>query len=299
MHILVTGGTGFIGSALCPVLLEDGHRLTILTRRPQKVFAAYGDRIKAIKRFDELDDNVVVDAVINLAGEGIADRPWTPPRKAELHASRVTLTEELVDWLSRSGRRPGVMISGSAVGWYGAQGEALLEEDAPAHEDYLHGLCADWEKAARGVETLGVRLCIVRTGLVLGKSGGMLKRMLPIFGLGLGGRLGSGEQWLSWITLSDYVAAVRFLLERKDVAGVFNLTAPRPETNADFTRTLARILKRPAIIPIPAPVLTLAMGEMSCLLLTGQRVLPSHLLSSGFSFRYRTLDEALRAEIAA
>ena len=297
MHILVTGGTGFIGTALCPALLADGHQLTLLTRRPQKVFAAYQNRVRAIRRLEDLPTDAPVDAVINLAGEGIADRPWSSQRKAQLHASRVNLTEELVGWMRRTEQRPKVLISGSAVGWYGDQGDKILEEGAEAHEEYMHSLCEDWEQAARGAERIKVRLCIVRTGLVIGRSGGLLKRMLPIFGLGLGGRFGRGEQWMSWIALSDYVDIIRFLLEQENLAGIFNATAPKPVTNAEFTSTLARLMKRPAFLLIPDGVLKFAMGEMSTLLLTGQRVLPSRLLEQRFYFNYRVLEDALRAEL--
>ena len=297
MHILVTGGTGFIGTALCPALLADGHQLTLLSRRPQKVFVAYQDRVRAVRRLEDIAPDVRIDAVINLAGEGIADRPWSSQRKAQMHASRVNLTEELVAWMRRAAWRPKVLVSGSAVGWYGDQGDKILEENASAHEEYMHTLCEDWEQAARGAERLKVRLCIVRTGLVIGRSGGLLKRMLPLFGLGLGGRFGKGEQWMSWISLSDYVDIIRFLLEQENLSGVFNATAPKPITNAEFTSTLARLMKRPAFLLIPDGVLKFAMGEMSCLLLTGQRVLPTRLLEQKFYFNYRVLEDALRAEI--
>lgn len=297
MHILVTGGTGFIGSALCPALLADQHQLTLLTRKPQKAFALYGDRVNAIKRLEDLPASTAVDAVINLAGEGIADRPWSAQRKALLRASRVNLTEELVTWIRRAETRPKVLISGSAVGWYGDQGETILEESSPAHEEYQHTLCDDWEQAARAVERLKVRLCIVRTGIVLGRQGGMLKRLLPLFGLGLGAKLGSGQQWLSWISLSDYVDVIRLLLEQENLSGIFNATAPKPVTNAEFTATLARLIKRPAFLTIPEPVLQFAMGEMACLLLTGQRVVPTRLLEQKFYFNYRVLEDALQAEV--
>lgn len=299
MHILITGGTGFIGSALCPQLLIDGHQLTLLTRDPAKVLRAYGSRVRAIRTLTELRSDETLDAVINLAGAGIADRPWTPGRKQQLHTSRIDVTEELVHVLRRREQRPRVMISGSATGWYGDQGDALLEEDAAAGTtgDYLHGLYQDWEAAARAVEALGVRLCILRSGMVLGQSGGMLKRLLPVFGLGLGGRFGSGEQWLSWIALGDYVNVVRALLLDDSQSGVFNTTAPKPVSNAEFTATVAQALGRPALLAIPTPVLRLAMGEMSVLLLGSQRVVPSRLLAAGFRFRSRTLADCLRNEL--
>lgn len=299
MHILITGGTGFIGSALCPQLLIDGHQLTLLTRDPAKVLRAYGSRVSAIRSLTELDSRTTLDAVINLAGAGIADRPWTAGRKQQLHASRVTLTEELVNVLRRREQRPRVMISGSATGWYGDQGNTLLEEESPASpaREFTHTLCQDWESAAQAIETMGIRLCILRSGVVLGQSGGMLKRLLPIFGLGLGGRLGSGEQWLSWIALGDYVHVVRALLTDDSQSGIFNVTAPKPVSNAEFTATVAHALNRPALLPIPAAVLKLAMGEMSTLMLGSQRALPSRLLAAGFRFRSRTLEDCLRNEL--
>lgn len=297
MHILVTGGTGFIGSALVPKLLNTGHEVTVLSRQPDKVMKLFGGRARAIARLTEYRAEWPLDAVINLAGEGIADRPWTQARKQQLHASRVTLTEELVQVLRRRPQPPRVMVSGSAIGWYGDQGERLLEETSTPHDEYMHALCRDWENAAREVEALGVRLVIVRTGVVLGRQGGMLKRLLPVFGLGLGGRIGSGEQWLSWIGLADYLSALFFLMDDAKQSGVFNLTAPKPVNNAEFTATLAAALGRPSFLTLPAAVLRLAMGEMSVLLLGGQRVLPSRLLEAGFRFRSPTLDACLRNEL--
>jgi len=297
MHILITGGTGFIGSTLCPQLLQDGHELTIFTRQPDKVTRVYGDRIRPIRALTEFKEEWPLDAVINLAGEGIADRPWSAARKQQLYASRVPLTEELVNVLRRRTQKPAVMISASAVGWYGDQGDTVLEETSASHDEYTHRLCHDWEQAAKAVESLGVRLCVIRTGVVLGKSGGMLKRMLPIFGLGLGGRMGSGEQWFSWIALSDYIDIVRTLLADERYHGTYNMVAPKPVTNAEFTTTLAHALGRPAFLHIPGAILKLAMGEMSVLLLGSQRVVPTRLLEARFRFHSRTLEEAFRNEL--
>jgi uncharacterized protein (TIGR01777 family) len=297
MHILITGGTGFIGSALCPQLLIDGHQLTLLSRRPEKVLRTYGSRVRVIRALTEFRAEDPLDAVINLAGENITDRPWTVSRKQQLLASRITLTEELVALLKRRPQRPRVLISGSAVGWYGDQGDALLEESAGAHPEFTHALCRDWENAAREAETLGIRLCLLRLGVVLGRSGGMLKRLLPVFGLGLGGRLGAGEQWLSWIALGDCVNVIRALLVDDSQSGIFNVTAPKPVTNAEFTATLARALGRPAFLSLPASVLKMAMGEMSVVLLGSTRVVPGRLLEAGFRFRSRTLEDCLRNEL--
>lgn len=297
MHILITGGTGFIGSALCPQLLIDGHQLTLLTRNPARTLRTYGSKVQVIRRLTELPEDAPLDAVINLAGEGITDRPWSVSRKQVLEASRIALTQELVAVLRRRAQKPAVMLSGSAIGWYGDQGDTVLEEAAGFHAEYTHQLCDDWEKAALPVTAMGVRLCLLRTGVVLGRSGGMLKRLLPIFGLGLGGRIGSGEQWLSWIALGDCVNVIRALLGDSTQSGVYNLTAPKPVSNAEFTATLASALGRPAFINIPASVLRLAMGEMSTVLLGSTRVVPSRLLEAGFKFRSRTLEDCLRNEL--
>lgn len=297
MHILITGGTGFIGSALCPQLLAEGHQLTVLTRSPEKIKRQYEGRIRPIRALTEFRPEWPLDAVINLAGEGMADRPWTSARKHQLHASRVTVTEELVSVLRRRSQKPDVVISGSAVGWYGDQGNTILEENAPAHDGFLHRLCQDWEHAAESTRAQNIRLCILRTGVVLGRHGGMLKRLLPIFGLGLGGRIGSGEQWISWIALSDYVAIIRFLLTDTRQSGVFNATAPKPVSNTELTAVLASALGRPAFLHVPASVLKLAMGEMSDLLLHSQRAVPSRLLDARFKFRSGSLEDALRNEL--
>lgn len=297
MHILVTGGTGFIGSALCPQLLIDGHQLTLLARHPDKAKRLFGDQVATIRHLTELSDDTVIDAVINLAGEGVADRPWTAARKHQLHASRVALTEELVNVLRRREQRPSVLISGSAIGWYGDQGDTILEETANFTDGFMHTLCDDWEKAAKQAEELGIRVCLLRTGVVLGKSGGMLRRLLPIFGLGLGGRMGSGKQWTAWIGLNDMVNIIRALLADNSQSGVFNATAPKPVTNAEFTAVLASALGRPAFITIPEMVLRLATGEMQALFLGSQRVVPSRLLAAGFRFRSPSLEECLRKEL--
>lgn len=297
MHILVTGGTGFIGGALCPALLADGHALTLLTRHPQRVARRYGTGVRAIARLADLPP-APVDAVVNLAGEGIADRPWTAARKQALFDSRVSLTRDLVQALAARRDAPRVMVSGSAVGWYGDQGDAALTETSAPHPEFTHELCDAWERAARSVATLGTRLCLLRIGVVLGRDGGMLKRLLPAFRMGLGGRIGTGRQWLSWIAREDLVTLIRHLLADDALSGVFNATAPTPVTNAEFTRALADALHRPALVPVPALALRLALGEMSGLLLGGQRVLPARLEAAGFAFAAPTLAACLRRELA-
>lgn len=297
MHILITGGTGFIGQALVPALLADGHRLVLLTRHPGRR-RGIDARAALVGRLGELDNDFAPEAVINLAGEGIADCPWTAARKRELYDSRVTLTRELAHWLSTRATPPRVMVSGSAVGWYGDQGDTTLTETSPPRPGYTHELCDAWEAAAQDVEAAGIRLCLLRTGVVLGPGGGMLKRLLPVFRAGLGGRVGTGRQWLSWIGREDMVAVIRRMLADDTLSGVFNATAPEPVTNAAFTRVLAAHLHRPALLPVPALALKLSLGEMSELLLGGQKVLPARLEAAGFHFAEPTVEACLRRELA-
>lgn len=297
MQILITGGTGFLGNHLCRLLLQHNHHLTIISRQPQLVFTRYSGRIRALRRLADLTVSDRFDIVINLAGEGLLDKPWTLQRKLELHTSRVNFTEELVDWMRRVQHKPKVLLSMSATGWYGDQADTILDEDSFYHESYLHQLCEDWEKAALAAEKLRVRVCILRTGVVLGGDGGILKRLLPIFGLNMGAKVGNGKQWVSWIGLHDWLAAVMFLLDTPAAKGIFNLTSPQPVTNADFANALARCMHRRAFLQIPSPVLRLLMGEMAMLVLDSQRCLPSRLLDAGFSFRTSPLTKALAVEL--
>lgn len=293
MHILLTGGTGLIGRRLCRQWLADGHRLTVLSRQPQRVAALCGEQVRGIADFAEYGDEPL-DAVVNLAGEPIADKPWSAKRKAVLWDSRVRLTERLVAWLESRSQRPSVLINGSAVGWYGDAGERPLEENSSAAgEDFASELCLAWEQIAREAESLGVRVVLVRTGLVLAPEGGFLKRMLPPFRMGLGGQLGSGRQWMSWIHIEDQIALIDFLLRQADAQGPYNACAPQPARNRDFTRELGRALHRPTVLGVPGFALRLMLGELSVLLLGGQRVVPRRLLDAGFSFRFTELPAAL------
>lgn len=293
MHILLTGGTGLIGRALCQFWLRQGHQLTVWSRRPERVAALCGDGVRGIARLEELADTTL-DAVINLAGAPIADRPWTHKRKALLWDSRVALTERLLAWLESRAQRPRVLISGSAVGWYGDGGERELHEsDAPVVEDFAAQLCGAWEETAQRAETLGMRVVLLRTGLVLAPAGGFLKRLLLPFRLGLGGPIGNGRQWMPWIHLQDEIGLIDFLLQRDDARGPYNACAPQPARNRDFTRALGRALHRPALLPVPGPLLKLGLGELSGLLLGGQKALPQRALADGYVFRFTDLDSAL------
>ena len=298
MHIFITGGTGFIGRHLCRRLLEHNHTLTVLSRQPdERVVRICGD-VGVVHSLDDLTPEHRFDAVVNLAGEPIIGPRWTQRRKKALWDSRVTLTEKLVSWIARAEVKPRVLISGSAVGYYGDQGDRVLDEDTPpVAGSFGQRLCAAWEQAAAGAKAHGVRVCCLRTGPVLGR-GGLLARMLPAFRLGLGGRLGSGRQWFPWIHIQDHIRISEFLLGNDRLEGPFNATAPHPVTNAELTATLAGLLKRPAFMHVPAPLLRLAMGEMAEIVLASQRAVPKRLTEAGFRFHFETLEAALRDLLA-
>ncbi|KAF0861735.1 TIGR01777 family oxidoreductase [Pseudomonas sp. LD120] len=293
MHILLTGGTGLIGRALCRYWQGQGHQLSVWTRRPDQVAALCGPQVRAIKTLQELDQTPV-DAVINLAGAPIADRPWTHKRKALLWSSRITLSETLLAWLETLEHKPRVLVSGSAVGWYGDGGEReLTEESPPVSEDFASQLCIAWEETALRAEALGIRVVLVRTGLVLSADGGFLSRLLLPFKLGLGGPIGNGRQWMPWIHINDQIALIDFLVHQDEARGPYNACAPNPLRNREFARSLGRVLHRPALIPLPAFFLRLALGELSLLLLGGQRAVPARLLEAGFTFQFTDLPAAL------
>lgn len=296
MRILITGGTGYIGQALCPRLLAAGHELHVLSRQPASVTERCGNGARGFSSFEEIRGESF-DAVINLAGESIAGGLWTRGRKQKLRDSRIALTESLCRTLAESPSPPHVFISGSAVGYYGDQGDAELDESSVPIPDFAQTLCADWERAADAATDWGARVVKLRIGLVMGPDGGFLAPLRIPFKLGLGTRLGSGRQYMSWISREDMVRVVEFALAQ-DIAGAINACAPNPVDNAEFTRALAGALNRP-VFPISAPAfaLRLALGEMSQLLLGGQRVVPARLTAAGFDFTYPELAPALREAV--
>jgi len=302
MRIVVAGGTGFIGRPLCQGLVELGHAVTVLTRDPAaartrlappvSVIGWQGSRGATGELMTALGN---AEVVINLAGAPIAQGRWTEQTKDRLRRSREGTTSALVAALAQLRARPVLLISASAIGYYGPRQDEPLREDAPSGAGFLASLCREWEAAARAAERLGVRVVLPRIGVVLGKNGGALARMLPVFGLGLGGPLGNGTQWLSWIHLDDLIELLLFLLDQA-VGGPVNATAPHPVTNEEFSRVLGQTLERPVWLRTPAFVLKLLLGQMAEeLLLTGQRVLPARAEAMGFRFRYPTLSEALHA----
>jgi hypothetical protein len=295
MRILITGGTGFIGAHLCGQLLEAGHQLVVFSRRPEQVESLCGQAVEAIGSLDEITPQSEFDAVINLAGEPIADKRWSARRKQLLMESRLETTRKLVQAVAAMHRPPSCLINASAVGFYGDQGDRPVDESTPPHEEFSHELCRLWEQAANKAAEYGVRVCIVRIGLVVGPGGGFVSRMLPAFKLGLGGPLGNGRQWMSWVHRSDLVRLFEWLLTHDQARGVYNGTAPNPVTNREFTRTLAKVLHRPACLPMPAFAAKALFGEMSRLLLTGQRVYPKRVTDAGFEFNYPQLQAALES----
>lgn len=293
MRIVIAGGSGFLGRALRAQLTRDGHSVAILTRRPTSnnpdeigwtPDGTAGSWLHALEN---------AGAIVNLAGEGIADRRWSEERKRVLADSRLLSTRSLVAATNRLARPPDVFVSGSGIGYYGARGDQLLTESASPGDDFLARLCVEWEREAEQASA-ATRVATIRTALVLHHEGGALKRMILPFKLGVGGPLGSGRQYMPWIHLADWVGLVGWLLNSPDARGAFNAVAPSPVTNAEFSRALGRVLHRPAVVPVPAFVLRLVLGELAESLLTGQRAIPARAAEMGFQFRFRELDAALR-----
>ncbi|ROO24911.1 NAD-dependent dehydratase [Salinisphaera orenii MK-B5] len=287
---LITGGTGFIGRHLCADLRSDGWAVTVATRDAEAAERVLPAGVQPVESLTAADP---ADAVINLAGENLAGGRWTEDRKREMRESRLRITRELTDVITQWETPPSVLVSGSAVGYYGARGDDVLDEEEPPGDEFQSELCLAWEQAARRVEGAGIRLCRIRTGIVLGANEGALAQMLPPFRFGLGGHFGSGRQFMPWIHIRDEIRAIRFLMAEPGCSGAYNLTAPEPVSNRQFSATLARVLHRPKIAWVPGPVLRLMLGEMAHLLLTGQRAVPAALEAAGFAFEYRHLQPAL------
>jgi uncharacterized protein (TIGR01777 family) len=295
MNILIAGATGFIGKALCSFLLKQGYSVIVRTRS----LSLLGPSVRGINHLRELDLDEAIDVAINLVGEPIADKRWSDKQKCLIRNSRHSITQEFVDYFKVANHKPEVFISGSAIGYYGIQSVAgKIDEQSDGDESFSSELCQQWESIALQSEAIGIRTCLLRTGIVLGQSGGALDKMLPMFKLGLGGRIGSGKQWMPWVHLSDMVKIIDFCIENKEISGAINCTAPNPVTNAEFTKVLAHNLKRPAFCHVPALIIRLIAGEMGKeLLLSGKQVIPAKLQNLGFSFKYEQLDAALAEAI--
>lgn len=294
--VLVTGATGFIGQRLVGALLADGHRVVVLTRQVKAAAWMFNGRAECVASMDQLPASRRIDVVVNLAGARILGWRWTAARRAVLRRSRVALTERIVDWIARAQYKPALMLSASAIGYYGVQarGDATrLNEDAPPQDIFMSDLCREWEQAALRAQDYGVKVARMRFGLVLGQGGALPMMLLPVK-LGMGGPLGDGRQWLSWIHVDDLIAAIGHLM-RTQASGVFNFTAPECLPQKEFNRIAASVHRRPFGLPTPALPMRLMLGEQADLLLEGQRVVPERLLASGFTFRYRALEPALRS----
>jgi uncharacterized protein (TIGR01777 family) len=294
-RIVVAGASGLIGGALVRSLVADGHDVVRLVRRMPR--AADEARWEPERR--RVDPAVLAgcDAVVNLAGAGVGDRRWTEAYKALIRSSRVDGTAALAQAVAALDRPPRVFLNGSAIGIYGDTGDRAVDEDAPPGAGFLPELCVEWEAAAAPAREAGVRTVFARTGLVVAREGGAWGRLFPLFRAGLGGPLGGGRQYWSYIALHDEVAALRHLLDREDLSGPFNLTAPKPLTNREISAAMGRVLHRPALFAVPAPVLRGVLGEMAGDVLGSQRVLPKRLLESGFRFAFPRIEDAIRAAL--
>ncbi|WDS35546.1 TIGR01777 family oxidoreductase [Pseudoxanthomonas sp.] len=290
MQALITGGSGFIGQALCPALLAGGWQVTVVSRDIQ---AAARKLPGAVRVLADVEGAHSADAVINLAGAPLAGRRWNDAYKQTLRESRLRTTEDLLAWMETLRVRPAVLVSGSAIGYYGPCDDTPLAESAPAGSDFGAQLAADWEAAALPARELGVRTVLLRTGVVLGGGGGALQQLLTPYRMGLGGPIGDGNQWFSWIHLDDIVRLILWLLDQATLHGPVNGTAPTPVRQKDFATALGRALHRPALLPTPGFALKAAFGEMGQMLIDGQRVIPARAQGQGFQFLYPDIDNAL------
>lgn len=294
MHILITGGTGLIGGVLIHNLLRQGYKITVLTRNTIKAKQKFGDGVEFCETLDFMQTLDGYDAVINLAGEPMIGKRWTDKQREKLCNSRWNITQQLTNLIRNSSSPPKVFISGSAVGYYGAQDDKVLDENASAQDDFTHRLCEKWERLALEAQSERTRVCILRTGIVLSKEGGMLPAMLLPFRLGLGAIFGKGNQYISWIHIQDMVNAIIFLLDMPEAQGAFNMTAPNPVTNKRFANVLSTTIYRPRLFRIPSFLLKMVMGESATMIVEGQRVVPKHLLELHFRFAFEHLNESLK-----
>lgn len=293
--VLISGGSGFIGSHLCRTLSDLGWHLLVLTRNRHQAAQKLPSDITLIDNLKQLDTYSPVDILINLAGQSLADGRWSKSRKEQIINSRVGTTDALYNFFKLQTKAPEIVISGSAIGYYGADtgNDKAIAEDSPVLANFSQQLCADWEQSARQFEHLGSRVCYLRTGIVLGEQGALAKMLTP-FKLGLGGPIGNGRQWMPWIHIEDIVTIILYCIQQDDLKGPVNGTAPEPVRNRDFVRILGAVLKRPALLPMPAPIVRLLFGQMGHeLLLQGQRVIPKKLEDRGFQFKYTDLHSAL------
>ncbi|MAD18098.1 MAG: TIGR01777 family protein [Alteromonadaceae bacterium] len=292
MRILITGGTGLIGSNLIPKLKPND--ITVVTRNVSQAELILGHKVTLISSLDEFKNLDNFHVVINLAGEPIINKRWSDEQKKVIEHSRWDITEKLISLMKASNDPPSLFVNGSAIGYYGRQGDEIIDEDFDSpNDEFSHQLCERWEFLARKAESERTRVCIIRTGIVITRRGGALMKMVPPFKFGLGGPMGSGKQYMSWIHLEDMLDGLIHIIDNIECKGVYNFTAPNPVTNAEFSKTLASVLHRPSFLPMPSFALRVIMGEAADLLLYGQRVIPKRLQESGYQFHYPELEHAL------
>ena len=296
MRVIVTGGTGFIGSRLCESLVAKGHEVVLLTRDASRSRDHIHPKVRIVSWAEGAAWNSWVDGsggIVNLAGESIAQR-WTAAAKERIATSRIEAAARLCAAIEKAAVKPSVLVNASAIGIYGPRGDEVLTEEAPPGNDFLATTCVAWEEAAKKAELLGVRVVRIRTDIVLGEGGGALAKMLPPFKAFVGGAVGSGKQWMSWIHRDDLVALFAFALESPAANGAINGTAPHPVTMKEFAKTLGRVLRRPSLLPVPAPAVRLLLGEMATVVLDGQRVVSKKAEALDFRFRFTEIEAALR-----
>jgi uncharacterized protein (TIGR01777 family) len=299
MKYLLTGATGFVGKVLVSKLLAGGDEVSILSRNPAAVVLSFQGKCKGFMWSDmnsvppaEAFENV--DVVINLMGEGVAEKRWTEDQKKKIYDSRINGTKKLIEQIAMLKQKPKTFISASAIGIYGTRNAEELTEESSLGADFLATVCKDWETETFKAQNLGLRTAVIRIGVVLGKNGGALSKMLPIFKLGAGGPLGSGKQVMSWIHIEDLASMFIFVAKNNQLKGIFNGTSPSPKNNKEFSKILGSVLKRPAFAPAPGFMMKLAFGEMSVILLEGQKVLPKNMEKAGFEFKFPSLENAFK-----
>jgi uncharacterized protein (TIGR01777 family) len=299
MRVIITGGTGMVGRQLGANLVKDGHEAIALSRDPQRYHRQMPEGVRLVawdaqsaQGWGELADGA--DAIVNLVGENLSARLWSPAQKRRIRESRLNGGKAIVEAIRQANRKPKVVIQASGVNYYGPGGDEIITEDHSAGSDFLSQVCVDWEGSTAEVEKMGVRRAIIRSGVVLDKKEGALPRFLLQFRLFAGGPLGNGRQWLSWIHPNDEINAIRFLIDQQEANGPFNLASPNPKTNREFGKAIGRVLHRPALIPVPALAIKLVFGEMSIVVLEGQRAVPQKLSKIGFHFSHPEIQEALK-----
>lgn len=293
-HVLITGGTGFIGTALTLRLLNLDVQVSVLTRNRNLAREHFSNQIKVFESLEEIGPENPPDVIVNLAGKNLGEERWNKKVKRQLVDSRVGITQKVIDYIAGAEQKPSLLVSGSAVGYYGARADEELTEESEAADEFQSVLCRRWEETALQAQDYGVRVCISRTGVVMGRGGGALSGLVPMFRKGLGAVAGNGKQWISWIHMHDLLNMFLRFMQEAELSGPFNNTSPRPVTNREFSRTIGRIMKRPVFLRVPGWAMQLMYGEMAHLYLTGQRVIPARHQQAGFDYRYPDIDTALQ-----